>query len=105
MHNLLDLPLFRKMTDGNASERAIDFETLDEDGLGDEAEGGHFLEDAVVCGLVEGHSVLGLILDLSLRPLLLLGGFTSRGGSGGFCFGLHIEIIKSAKLEGKVSSR
>lgn len=77
MHNLLDLPLFRKMTDGNASKRAVDFETLDKDGLGDEAEGGYFLEDAVVCGLVECHSVLGLILDLSLRPLLLLSGFTS----------------------------
>ena len=72
MHDLLDLALFCEMTDGNACERAVDFEALNEDGLADEAESGDLLEDAVVCRLVKGDGVLGLVLDLSLGPLLLL---------------------------------
>lgn len=74
--NLLNLALLCKMADRNTGKAAVDFETLDEDGLGDEAEGGDFLEDAVVCGLVERDGVLGLILDLSLGPLLFLCGLS-----------------------------
>lgn len=65
------------MPDGDTSQGAVDLETFDEDALGDELEGGDFLQDTVVEGLVEGDGVLGLILDLSLGPLLLLGGFAS----------------------------
>ena len=77
VYDLLDLALLRKMADRNTGERAVDFETLDEDGLGDVSEGGDFLKDTVVGGLVKGDGVLGLVLDLSLGPLLLLGGFTA----------------------------
>lgn len=85
--NALDRSLLLQVPDGNASQRAVDLETLDEDALGDELEGGDFLQDTVVGSLVEGDGVLGLILDLSLGPLLLLGGFSSRGDDG-FGFGL-----------------
>ena len=77
VYDLLDLALLRKMADRNTGERAVDFETLDEDGLGDEAEGGDFLENTVVRRFVKSDGVLRLVLDLSLRPLLLLGGFAS----------------------------
>ena len=72
MNNPLDLTLLLQVSYGNTRQRAVDFQSLDEDGLGDETEGGHFLEDTVVQGLVKSDSVLGLVLDLSLRPLLLL---------------------------------
>ena len=77
VHNPFDLLLLLQVANGNTSQRAIDFETLDEDALADEFEGGNFLQDTVVDGLVEGDGVDGLILDLSLRPLLLLCGFAT----------------------------
>jgi hypothetical protein len=90
------------MPDSNPGQRSVDLETLDEDTLGDELEGGDLLEDTVVESLVEGDGVLGLVLDLSLGPLLLLGGFSSRG-DGGFGFGLivgvstiHLETVASS---------
>ena len=89
VHDPLDLLLLLQVTNGNAGQRAVNFETLDEDALADEFEGGNFLQDTVVDGLVEGDGVDGLILDLSLRPLLLLCGFaTARCRGGCFCFGL-----------------
>lgn len=72
MHNGLDLSLLLQMLNSNTGQRAVDFETLDEDALADELEGWDFLQDTVVGGFVKGDSVLGLILDLSLRPLLFL---------------------------------
>ncbi len=77
MHNGLDLALLPQVSDSNTSQRAINFKTLDEDALADELEGWHFLQDTVVGGFVEGDSVLGLIFDLSLRPLLFLGCFST----------------------------
>lgn len=77
MYNGLDKLLPLEVADGNAGERAVDLETLDEDALADELEGGDFLQNTVVGGLVEDNGVLGLILDLSLGPLLLLRGLAS----------------------------
>ena len=89
VHNSLDQLLLLKVADSNAGQAAVNFETLNEDALADELEGGDFLQDTVVGGLVEGDSVLGLVLDLALGPLLLLGGFSAaRCGWGSFCFGL-----------------
>ena len=65
------------MTDSNTGKTAIDFEPLDEDALADETEGGDFLEDTVVCRLVKNDGVLGLVLHLSLGPLLLLCGLAA----------------------------
>lgn len=72
MHNPLDVSLLLHMSDSNARQAAVNFETFDEDALADEFEGGDFLHDTVVGDFVESNGVLGLILDLSLRPLLLL---------------------------------
>jgi hypothetical protein len=65
------------MPNSDTCQATVDFETLDEDTLADEFEGGDFLQDTVIGGFVEADCVLGLILDLSLRPLLLFGGFSS----------------------------
>lgn len=65
------------MTDGNPCKAAIDFKTFNENALTDEFEGRNLLHDPVKQGLVKVNSVLCLVLDFSLRPLLLLCGFTS----------------------------
>jgi hypothetical protein len=90
MHNPLDLLILLEMANSDTSQTTVDLETLDEDALADEFEGGDFLQDTIIGGFVEADSVYGLILDLSLRPLLLFGGFssTTRGGCC-FCFGLR----------------
>ena len=77
VHDPPDGALLLEVADGDTSETAVDFEALDEDALGDEAEGGDFLHDAVEGCLVEGDGVLGLVLDLSLGPLLFLRGFAA----------------------------
>ena len=68
----LDLPLLLQVPDSYTRKGAVHLQPLDEDGLADEAEGGYFFKDTVVGGFVQSHSVLSLILDLSLGPLLLL---------------------------------
>lgn len=77
VHDPLDHALLLQMSDGHASQTTVDFESLNEDALTDEAEGGDFLHDAVVCWLVEHDGVLSLVLDFTLGPLLLLGGFST----------------------------
>ena len=72
VNNPLDLALLLQVSDRNPRQRAVDLEPLNENALGDEAEGRDFLDDAVEQGLVERNGVLGLILDLALRPFLLL---------------------------------
>ena len=73
VHNTLDLTLLLQMPDRNPCERAVDLEPLDEDALRDKAEGRDFLDDTVEQALVECNGVLGLVLNLALRPFLLLG--------------------------------
>ena len=68
----LDLALLLQMSDRYPREGAVDLEPLDEDALADETEGGDLLHDTVVQHLVEVDGVLGLVLDLALRPLLFL---------------------------------
>ena len=72
VYNALDLTVLLQMSDGNSCETAVDFQPLDKDGLADEPEGGDFLDNAVVRGLVEGDGMDSLVLDLALGPLLLL---------------------------------
>lgn len=73
----LDLAVLLQMSDRNACERAVNLESLDEDALADETEGGDLLDDAVEQDLVERDGVLGLILDLAFRPLLFLGALSA----------------------------
>lgn len=77
VHYGLDLTLLLQVPDGDAGKRATNLQSLDEDGLADEAEGGDLLHDTVVGRLVNHDSMLGLVLDLALRPLLLLGGLAA----------------------------
>jgi len=92
VHDPLDCPLLLQMPDGDTSQTSIDFQPLDEDALADESEGGNFLHYTVVGGLVKNDGMLGLILDLSLRPLFFLCGFATARGGGCFasCFG-HVK--------------
>jgi hypothetical protein len=97
VHNGFYLAVLLEMTDGYAGETAVYLEALDEDALGDEPEGGDFLHYAVKGGLVEGDCVLGLVLDLSLGPLLFLCGLaaTGRGGfRGSFSLGRILRIVR-----------
>lgn len=73
VHNSLDQALLFQMSDSNPCQRAVNFQSLNENALADETEGWDFLDDAVVQDLVDVDCVLGLVLDLALRPLLLLG--------------------------------
>lgn len=77
LHNPLNLFLLLKMSNSNASQTSIDLESLNKDALADELESGDFLYDAVIGSLVEAHRVLRLVLDLSLRPLLLFCSLTA----------------------------
>ena len=82
VNNPLDLTLLLQVSYGNTRQRAVDFQSLDKDGLGDETEGGDLLQDTVVGRLVEDDGVLRLVLDLTLGPLLLLCGLAAAGGRG-----------------------
>jgi len=66
MDDALDRSLLLKMPDCNPSKTTVDFESLDEDTLGDESESRRFLEYTIIGGLVKGNSVLRLVLNLSL---------------------------------------
>lgn len=77
MHDPLDLPLLLQMSDSNPCQAPVYLQSLDEDALADEAEGGNFLHDTVVGGLVKDDGVLSLVLDLSLGPLLLFRGLAA----------------------------
>ena len=88
VHNASNLSLLLQVMDGNPCKTTIDFKSLDKNALTDKFERRDLLHNSVEQGLVKVDSVLCLVLDFSLRPLLLLCGFTSAGGRGCFCFGL-----------------
>jgi len=77
VNNTLDLALLLQVSDGNPCKTAVNFQPLDEGGLGNHSEGRNFLQYTVIGSFVEGDDVLGLILDLSLGPFLLLRCFPS----------------------------
>lgn len=62
-NNLLDLPLLLQVLEALARERAVDLETVDEGGNGDETVGLDVLVELVGSGLVKKDGVLGLVLD------------------------------------------
>lgn len=77
--NSLDCTLLLEVPDRNPRQTTIDLESLDENALGNESEGGCFLEDTIISGLIKGDGVLRLVLDLALGPLLLLRSFAATG--------------------------
>ena len=72
MHNPLNLTLLLQMPYRQSRKTTVYLQSFDQGGLRDHSESGYFLHDAVIRSLVESDNVLGLILDLSLGPLLLL---------------------------------
>jgi hypothetical protein len=68
----LDLALLLEVLDALAGEGAVDLHSVDQDSDGDEAVRLDILVQLLGDGLVEDDGVLGLVLDLALRPLLLL---------------------------------
>ena len=87
MHDPLDKSVPLKLTNSDTGQATVNFETFNENTLADEFESGDFFEDTVVGGLVKRDSVLGLVLNLSFRPLLLLCRFPTCS-RGCFCFSL-----------------
>lgn len=63
--NGLDLALLLKVLQALASERAVDLESVDEGGDGDETVRLDVLVQLLGGGLVEDDGVLGLVLDCS----------------------------------------
>lgn len=61
--NLLDLTVGLEVGKRLSCERAVDLQTIDKGGNGDEAVGLDILLELVVGGLVENDGVLGLVLD------------------------------------------
>jgi len=77
VHNPLNLTLLLQVSDGYSSQTPIHLQPLDKNALADESEGRDLLHDAVESRLVEDNSVLRLVLDLSLGPLLLFCGLAA----------------------------
>lgn len=61
--DLLDLALLLKLGERTAGKRAVDLQSVDKGGDGDEAVGLNLLLETVRSGLVEDDGVLGLVLD------------------------------------------
>lgn len=77
--NPFNLALLLQMSNGYSCQAPVDLQPLNENTLADKAEGRDFLDDTVVGCLVEDNSVLCLVLDLALRPLLLLCSLAAAG--------------------------
>jgi RNA-binding protein YhbY len=70
--NGLDKALLLEVGKALASERAVDLHSVDQSSDGDQTVRLDILVELLGGGLVEKDGVLGLVLDLALRPLLLL---------------------------------
>ena len=66
-NNLLDLAVLLKVGEGLAGERAVDLQTVDEGGDGDQTVGLNLFLKTVRGGLVEDDGVLGLVLDCARK--------------------------------------
>jgi hypothetical protein len=65
LHNRLDQALLLEVLDGLSGKRAVNLETIDEHGNGDETVGLHVFVERLLGGLVEDDGVIGLVLDCS----------------------------------------
>lgn len=66
-NNLLDLTALLEVGEGLAGKAAVDLETVDEGGDGDQTVGLNILVELLGSGLVEDDGVLGLVLDYTER--------------------------------------
>jgi len=81
----LDLAHTVKFFDGTSSEGTSDLHTVRDDWWGDDLVVWNFLEDFVICWLIEQAHILELVPGFSFRPLLF--GLLSTSG-GGFRLGV-----------------
>jgi len=86
--NDLDLALLQEILERQAGEGSVDLKAVNQDRGGNELVCGDLLKNLAEGLLVEGHSVVGLILNLSLGPLLLLL-LSTAGGGGSLFLGLY----------------
>lgn len=70
--NGLDEALLLEVVEALAGQRSVDLHSVDENSDGDQTVRLDILVELLGGGLVEEDGVLGLVLDLALRPLLLL---------------------------------
>jgi hypothetical protein len=78
VHDAFNQALLLQVFDGDTRQTPVDFQSFNENTLTDEAPCRHFLHHAVICYFITDDRVLGLVLDLALRPLLLLSSFSAR---------------------------
>lgn len=69
----LDLTFSFQVSNGNTSEGSVDLHSVNQSRLRNHLESRNFFEDSIICGLIQDYHILGLVLDLSFRPFLLLG--------------------------------
>ena len=96
MRHLGDQTLRLHLIQQAAGQGAVDAMTVNHHTNGDQFVSRDFLHDLVVGGLVNDDGVLGLLLGLSLRPLLLLG--LSSGRRGWFSSGCLKQSISTLAL-------
>ena len=78
VHDAFDQAFLLQVSDGDTCQAPIDLQSFNENALTDEAPCWHFLHYTVVGWFIADDRVLGLVLDLALRPLLLLSSFSAR---------------------------
>ena len=77
VHDAFDQAFLLQMSDGDTRQAPIDFQPFNEDALTDEAPCRRFLHHTVIGCFITDDRVLSLVLDFSLRPLLLLCSFAT----------------------------
>lgn len=66
-NDLLDLSLLLEISEGFAGQAAVDLQTVDKGGNGDEAVGLDFLLESLGGLLLKDDGVLGLVLDCTVK--------------------------------------
>lgn len=86
-NNLLDLALLLQIAEGLPGQAAVDLQSIDEGGDGNEPVGLHILVELLGSGLVEDNGVVGLVLDCMVEEdcvssifFVLLPRLSSEGG-------------------------
>lgn len=92
----LDDTLRLQIPKSNAGQGTVDLETVHKNRHGYQLVGSGLLEDSVVQRLVKDDVVLGLVLDLSLGPLLLR--LLASRHSGGGLSGLRLLNLRGHLL-------
>lgn len=78
VHDAFDQTFLLQMFDGDTCQASVDFQSFNENALTDETPCRHFLHHTVKGWFITDDRVLSLVLDLALRPLLLLSSFSTR---------------------------